>query len=291
MAIYILGRLKIFTTNYFIRRDKTMSTTLPLPNVIPHNSDDHRWVDVSELTSLPPYSIIMDTNASSSIRAFAMTNPTEFLKSTSKWNEKHLIAFRCLLLENLPPSRIIPLAYLPGDNDESMQLVHQHLSATEADIRSGESIMSLGPATIFYQQLKVVIRRPPSPPSPIPIPRKFRTSTLNTVFPSIPESGSSASDSSYRPSPVVHSVIPSLAGRNMSEGGRSRSSMESVHSDGSSASITSTEEDKLESVANQAVVSLLGLLCTFEYVTHSHLHQKLVFRFFPASHNKANIFT
>jgi len=40
------------------------------------------------------------------------------------------------------------------------------------------------------------------------------------------------------------------------------------------------EEDKPESMANQAAVSLLGLLCTFEDVTHPKKERKLVLRFF-----------
>jgi hypothetical protein len=52
-----------------------------------------------------------------------------------------------------------------------MKLVIEHLSASEADIRSGKSALMFGPATTFYQQLEAVLRRPPNPPSPIPIPR------------------------------------------------------------------------------------------------------------------------
>ena len=122
-----------------------MTTATPLPIVIPHSADDHRWVAVSELMSLKMYNSVMDPKGLSSIMDFTMSNPYQFLKSTSKWNESHLIAFRCLLLENLPASRIIPLTLLPDDNDPAMKLVHEHLSATEADIRSGKSTEMLGP--------------------------------------------------------------------------------------------------------------------------------------------------
>ena len=50
-----------------------------------------------------------------------------------------LIAFRCLLLEQLPVSRIVPLSELVPDDDPSMNLVNEHLSATERDIRSGDA--------------------------------------------------------------------------------------------------------------------------------------------------------
>lgn len=253
--------------------------TTPLPIVIPHARDDHRWVDVSELTSLKLYHSIMGPKPLSSILDFAMANPSQFLKSTSKWNENHLVAFRCLLLENLHPSRIIPPKDLSDDTDPAMKMVHEYLSATETDVRSENTSVTFGPAMLFYQQLKVVLRRPPTPPSPIPIPRTVRPSTLNAVFPSIPESGSSTSDSSYQPSPpVARNLDPTATRPGTSEGGtRPRSSMESVLSDGA-MSISSTEEDKLESVANQAAISLLGLLCTFEAMTHPDRQRKLFVR-------------
>ena len=168
-----------------------------------------------------------------------------------------------------------------------MKLVNEHLLASEADIRSGKSAESLGPATTFYQQLKVVLRRPPTPPSPIPIPRNFRPTTLNTVFPPIPESEASTSDSSYQPSPPAsRHFIPSSIGRGTTEGvNRPRTSMDSIRSDDSHLSISSTEEDKLEAVANQAAVSLLGLLCTFEDVTHPNRERKLVLTYFTVSKN------
>ena len=263
-------------------REAAMERRTPLPIVIPHAPEDHRWVDVSELTSLKLYHSIMGPRPLSSILDFAMANPGQFLRSTSKWNENHLTAFRCLLLENLEPSRIVPLKDLPGDSDQAMKMVAQHLSAPETDIRSENTAATFGPAVLFYQQLKVVLRRPPTPPSPIPIPipRTFRTTTSNpTNFPSIPESGSLTSDSSYQPSPDARNPDPSTTRPVVSEGGtRPRTSMESVLSD-SAMSISSTEEDKIESVANQAAISLLGLLCTFEAMTHPDRQRKLFIRF------------
>ena len=239
-------------------------------------------MDVSELTSLKLYHSIMGPRPLSSILDFAMANPGQFLRSTSKWNENHLTAFRCLLLANLEPSRIIPSKDLSDDSDQAMKMVHQHLSATETDVRSENTAVTFGPAMLFYQQLKVVLRRPPTPPSPIPIPipRTFRTTTSNpTNFPSIPESGSLTSDSSYQPSPDARNPDPSTTRPVVSEGGtRPRTSMESVLSD-SAMSISSTEEDKIESVANQAAISLLGLLCTFEAMTHPDRQRKLFIRF------------
>lgn len=63
---------------------------------------------------------------------------------------------------------------------------------------------------------------------------------------------------------------------------RPRSSMETDRS--------SIDEDKLEIVANQAVASLLGLLCTFEQAAHPNSAKRLNFRF-SAFHIIADIFS
>ena len=251
-----------------------MMSVTTLPTVIPHSSDDHRYVAASELTSLTLYNTIMCPKGPATIQEFAMNYPHHFLKSTSRWTENLLIVFRSFLLEQLPTSRVIPLSELPGDDDPSMRLVQEHLSATDAEVRSGSVIRKLGPATSFYRDLQVVLRRPPTPPSPIPIPRTFRTSTLNTVFPPIPESqNSSTSDSSFQSSPQsTRNLVPPTGQTPVEPGSRSWTSMESVRSD---ISLSSTDENKLETVANQAAVTLLGLLCTFEDTTHSNSQRRL----------------
>lgn len=205
-----------------------------------------------------------------------MNSPHQFLKSTSRWTEIHLIAFRCLLLENLPASRIIPQSDLPGDDDPSMRLVQEYLMATEAELRSGAKTLKLSPATSFYQQLQVVLRCPPTPPSPVPIPRTFRASTLNTVFPAIPESqSSSASDSSFQPSsPSTRSLVLSTGQGVVEIGDRSQTS---VRCD---TSLLLTDEDKLATVASQAAVTLLSLLCAFEETMDANSRQRLNFRFY-----------
>ena len=159
-----------------------------------------------------------------------------------------------------------------------MTLVQEHLMATEEEIRSGAIALKLGPATTFYRQLQVVLRRPPTPPSPIPIPRTLRATTSNTVFPAIPESqSSSTSGSSFQPStPPIRNTASSIGHGAVEIAGRSRTSMDSVRSD---ISFSSTDEDKLEAVANQAAVTLLGLLCTFEETIVPNSRRRLNLRF------------
>src|SRR5579871_3467062 len=106
------------------------------PNVIPHPPNDHRYVQPSELLALKLYDQLMG-RLSWTIIDYAGT--PNFLKSTSHWNEQHLIAFRCLLLEDLPVSRIVPISELISDDDTRMKLVDTHLLASERDVRTGEA--------------------------------------------------------------------------------------------------------------------------------------------------------
>jgi hypothetical protein len=126
------------------------------PDVLEHPPQDHRYVHPEELKKIKAYNVIMD-RPNTTIMDFVMMSKN-FLKSTSSWTELHIIAFRCLILENLPISRILPHSDLPSDDDETMKLVIKHLSDSEDDVRSGRSSTSLGPATGFYQQLQVVLR-------------------------------------------------------------------------------------------------------------------------------------
>jgi hypothetical protein len=246
----------------------------PQPNIIPHPPDDHRHLEASELLSTKFYNNYMFKPFSDIIDYVVLPN---FLKSTSKWTEAHLTAFRCLRLENLPVSRIVPLSEIPDDEDPRMKLVFDHLLASEDDIRSGTAELAFGPATTFYTQLQVVLRRPLSPPEPISIPRTLRPSTLTTVFPSIPESQGSSSDGSYRPSPPKHiqALLPSPM-RDIEESTHTtRGSSESQRSVESSSSF---EEDKVEDVLNEAGVAFLELLCSFHWSAFKDSQTRIRFR-------------
>jgi hypothetical protein len=76
------------------------------PDVIEHPPQDHRYVHPEEVKKLGAYKVIM-SRPHSTIRDYAMT-AKNFLKSTSSWSELHIIAFRCLILNNLPISRVLP---------------------------------------------------------------------------------------------------------------------------------------------------------------------------------------
>ena len=204
-----------------------------------------------------------------------------FLKSTSHWTEAHLTAFRCLQLDNLPVSRIVPSSDMPDDQDPRMKLVIEHLSASEDDIRSGTAELAFGPATTFYTQLQVVLRRPRSPPEPVSIPsRPLRPSALATVYPPIPESQGSLSDESYRPSPPKHGRHPSTSSmQDIQESAHAtRTSSDSRRS---AETMSSLEEDKIEDVSTEAGVAFLELLCTFHWSVFRHSSTRIRFRLSP----------
>ena len=256
--------------------DQTMDVE---PEVIQHPPQDHRYVHPEEVKKVGAYNVIMN-RPHTTIRDYAMTSKM-FLKATSSWSELHIIAFRCLILEHLPISRVLPHSELLSDDDKTMKLVLQHLSASEEDIRSGRCLECLGPATIFYQQLQVVIRRPGTPPDPIQIPRVLRESSRLAVFPSIAESDTT--------SPEVRVVPPGRPCTSMDITDQLPSERASVdilpqkasietQRTNSSLSSGALDEDKLEMCANQVVVSLLGLLCTFERISQSSTSKRLSFR-------------
>lgn len=76
------------------------------PRVIAHDPQDHRHVTHQEL-NIPAYNVTMN-KPNTTVMDYAMDKPEYFLKSTSRWTELHILAFRCLFLENLPISRILP---------------------------------------------------------------------------------------------------------------------------------------------------------------------------------------
>jgi hypothetical protein len=225
------------------------------PNVIPHAPNDHRHVQASELLALRLYDNLMCKPFSDIID---YVSAPKFLKPTSKWSEMHLIAFRCLILEDLPVSRIVPISELVDDNDPCMRLVDEHLLASEGDIRSCAAEQTLGPACIFYMQLRAVIRIFPS--------RTHLQSTLTTVIPTITESQESTPDESYQPS------APVIQPRSEDSEPHLRSSMQSTGSQ------NSINEDRLVEAANYAVIYLLGILCTFQTMVSKIDTKRLCFR-------------
>jgi len=161
------------------------------PHVIPHNPADHRYVSIPEVSSHVWFGRCMSTGFPSSIGDFVGRDGPNFLKSTSKWTEQHLIAFKCLFLENLPVGRVIPLAYIPEDDDVTVQWVKRELSATEGEVRSGKT--GFGMAYSFYLQLAAVLQRSPTPPEPIVVPqRNLRPMSYEKTY-----HFSSSSDSDY----------------------------------------------------------------------------------------------
>src|SRR5436305_4141933 len=72
-----------------------MANILPF-NIIPHDTQDHRYISRSEVSSHPYFDPCMSTGFPASIKQYALRDGERFLRSTSKWTEQHLFAFKCL---------------------------------------------------------------------------------------------------------------------------------------------------------------------------------------------------
>lgn len=248
-----------------------------------------------------------------------------FLKSTSKWTEQHLIAFKCLL-DNLPINRVLPVAYIPQDDDVTVQWVKRELSASEAEVRSGKT--GFGVAFSFYIQLAAVLQRPPTPTEPIAVPqRNLRPTSYEKTyyFSSSSESDCSMTSrtSSAKPTkrglsssvtfldPVLEGVgeqnlndekMPDLVAQSPMISQQNRSGDTDIEEvaqpqsgsewrrdsgefsiSSSMRTIDSMEEDKLEVLSNQMVVTLLGLLAAMEHHTHEGQNRRVWFRSFAIS--------
>ena len=153
--------------------------------VLVHDRQDHRYVARSEVSSHPYFDKCMSTT---SIQDYVARDGERFLRSTSKWQKI------CLYLDNLPVrSRVLPLSFVPADDDVTIQLIRQELSASEDEVRSGKTTMGVGYS--FYFQ----VLQKPSSPEPIPIPqRNLRQSSLESYQFSTSDSNPST-DSSYPP--------------------------------------------------------------------------------------------
>lgn len=171
-----------------------------------------------------------------------------------------------------------------------MKLVRRHLSASEEDVRTLPVSIEDGPAITFYSQLSALVRRPPTPPSPITIPRTLRPSNLNAIFPTTDSPSGTETDSSYHPSPPKfhpHSTFRTVPSDSQKMDIRGD---DSAHDSSSQAmSIGSQDEDKLEIVAQQAITTLLHLLTRWESRYRANLDKstRLEFRFhvFPDATN------
>jgi hypothetical protein len=99
-------------------RDLSPSSMTTVPPTLILN--DHRHVTADEISSNPWYVAGHGGPPHlSSIFQLATTNSHTFLRSISKWNETHLIAFKGVLLENLPVSRVLPDNILPAKEDNT----------------------------------------------------------------------------------------------------------------------------------------------------------------------------
>jgi hypothetical protein len=223
-----------------------------------------------------------------------------------------LIAFKCLFLENLAVGRVIPLVYIPEDDDVAVKWVKRELSTSEAEVRSGKT--GFGIAYSFYLQLAAVLQRLPTPPKLIVVPQRnlrptshdktYHFSSSSDSDHSANSKTSSAKPKKRRPSGSVtlegvgeqtaeDQEVPDPAAQSPTASQQNRSDdtdMEDVAQTQSgsewgrdsgdfsiSSSIDSIEEDKLEVLSNQMAVTFLGLLAAMEHLSHEKRERRVSF--------------
>lgn len=228
----------------------------------------------------------------------------------------HLIAFKCLFLTDLPISRVLPLSYIPKDDDVTMQWVKKELSVTEAEVRSGE--VGSGRGYSFYLQLAGILERPLTLPEPNLIPeRNLRPTSYEKTY-----HFSSSSDSDYSTDPKTSVAkptkrrasgsvtflkpVPVGADEQVAEDqdmpDLDAESTTTIPNDGTdtkeaqpqsgiewerrsgefsiSSSMKSMDMDKLEVLSNQMATTFLGLLAGMEHDSHKKQDRKVSFRYF-----------
>jgi hypothetical protein len=211
-----------------------------------------------------------------------------------------------LYLDNLPVSRVLPLSFVPADDDITIQLIRQELSDGEDEVRSGKTTMGMGYS--FYLQLAQVLQRPSSPepipqrnlrpdsnPStdssyhlPGPTHRKATSASIldpvleETTHTEPPEMVHADQYTSNTSQDVPHAPRCQDLLRDAEHMGHSGSDWDSFGARMSSGgkSIDSIEEDKLEALSYQMAVTFLSLLAGMEDRCHEERDRKVVFRCF-----------
>ena len=225
-----------------------------------------RCIAENEITSSEWYDVCASTAVPSQIAHYAVRDG---LRSTSGWNETHLSAFKVIFLPELPISRILPSTILPLDDDPSVLWVDQNLSASENDIRNGNT--GLGPGHAFYGQLAIVLKRVRSPRSEHVYPSSnLRSNTDNLIAISSTShrhpAGSQISPNSLESAmsiTSIHSRYQPLR----SQGGKTSSSIR-----------RSSDEDKVESATNTMAITLLNSMVSVERFFHPPQMYRVEFR-------------
>jgi hypothetical protein len=202
-----------------------MNPNAPISHRTIPTSDDvlhHQWREVIERTN--PNSI---TN---SALVFS-----DFLESTSNWNQHHIIAFRMLDFNDLPIQSIYPEEFYPSLDDPVILEARGLFTLSNDAVRKGKlDIRQTGAAFLFYRTLQDCLRtqhKTPSPPQAATRPER-------SPQPAIPSHSYTVSDSSGS------SFLPSTS---------------SI-----SATMNPTSEDKTETVTNVLLINYLYLLAELE---------------------------
>jgi hypothetical protein len=245
----------------------------PPPTIIPHPEGDHRCVTDTEITGHEWYAVRTSIANPCQISHYVDRDGPTFLRSTSGWNETHLHAFKVIFLPELPMSRILPVAAIPLDDDLSVLWVDQNLSASEKDIRDGNT--GMGPGHAFYGQLAIVLKRIKSPRSEPIYPSSNLRSNTSIPIAMLPQLHHLCPTGLQLPLASPESIMSIISTNSryqtlQSQGGRTSSNIRG-----------SSDKDKVESATNSMAITLLNSITLLERYYHPPHMYRVEFRFYP----------
>ena len=136
------------------------STSLPAHRKVPTIDDimHHQWraiIEKSEPNTITGNALLF----------------SDFLESTSTWNQHHIIAFRMLDFNDLPIQCLYPESFCPLIDDSVVTDVKKLFTLSNEEIRHGKlDFAQTGPAFLFYRSLQDCLRTQQKTPSPTQVP-------------------------------------------------------------------------------------------------------------------------
>ena len=147
-----------------------------------------------------PWRVLIEKSEPNSITGNALLF-SDFLESTSTWNQHHIIAFHMLDFNDLPIHCLYPQAFYPLIDDPVIIEVERLFTLSNDDIRQGKlDFVQTGPAFLFYRSLQDCLRTQQKTPSQ----HKSRPRSQQSPQPRVPFHQYTMSDNSGSSSLPVH---------------------------------------------------------------------------------------
>jgi hypothetical protein len=194
----------------------------------------HRNVPTTDDIMRHPWRVLTEKSEPNTITGNALLF-SDFLESTSTWNQHHIIAFHMLDFNDVPINCLYPQAFYPLVDDPVIVEVDKLFNLSNEDIWRGKlNLVQTGPSFLFYRSLQDCIRT--------------QQKTHSTQSPTRPRQYSQSRDPFHQYTMSDNSGSSSFP---------STSSVNAITSNAIS-------EDKTEPITNFVLISYLYLLAELE---------------------------